>query len=437
MDVWRSRKKRIWWWAGSVLIAVLMSGCFPLVSRTPQPPLLYILEPVAGASVRLGEPVRIRGFWSGEDVRAVTVRVNGKLQTAALIEAPLLTAEWTPKEIGAQVLFLEALDASGRVIARSDVLVVNVVAVAPSAPPPPTLEPPPQSPSPTSFATTPALVATATPALVPTPTPNATESSNAPILVSLVTLAPTPSPTPLPPLLTPPDSPTPQLAVTYFFARVRAGPGTFYPQVGQLDQGEVVTATGRTADQRWWRILYNNSEAWVFGELVSANAAAANVPIVTPPAPPAPPTLPAPTSTPTPSPALMPLAPSPTPTPEWVCTPDSPQWAARLNPTSPSWTFCVAQPLDFMPSGHPDEMALIWHVYGDIKQVELLVESAELGCGKGPESEQKRWLVPPAMAGFAINRATFALGGYKILLAITLNDGRTERYGGLNFCGTR
>ncbi|MCS7088679.1 MAG: SH3 domain-containing protein [Thermoflexales bacterium] len=432
------------------LLVVLASGCIP-VMRTPQPLLLYVIEPVAGASVRVGDSVRVRGFWSGEEVKAVLLRVNGKVQTAAQLEAPLLTVEWTPTQAGTQVLFLEALDASGRVIARSDVLVLQAVAVPSASPPTPTLSAPAEA-SPQSTAQVMIGMPTETPAPAPTdipmasPTPTGAVSTSEVVLISLIT--PSPSPTPMPtsaaallkatPAL---DERVPQLVVTYTFANLRAGPGTFYPKLGQLNQGDVATVTGRTADSQWWRILHGGTEAWVFGALVAPNQAAASVAVVKPAAVPTPPPLPSvsemPHASPAPATPTPEMSPTPTPTPRWVCTPESPQWAARLNPTSPQWTFCVAHPLEFMPSGHPDEMALIWHVYGDIRQVELLVESAELGCGVGPTSEQKRWIVPNAMAGFVLNRATFAPGGYKISLAITLQDGRTERFGALNFCGTR
>ena len=74
-------------------------------------------------------------------------------------------------------------------------------------------------------------------------------------------------------------------------ANLRAGPGTAYPVIGGGKVGQTLVVTGRangSVDSRpvtWWR----TSQGWVAGSLVTANAAAQTVPLVTEvPPPPAP-----------------------------------------------------------------------------------------------------------------------------------------------------
>jgi hypothetical protein len=67
---------------------------------------------------------------------------------------------------------------------------------------------------------------------------------------------------------------------------VRYGPSTLYePPFATMFAGQSAVVTGRLSDNSWYRVIFNNQEGWVFGNLVSTSCMQ-NVPIV--PAPPAP-----------------------------------------------------------------------------------------------------------------------------------------------------
>jgi hypothetical protein len=137
------------------------------------------------------------------------------------------------------------------------------------------------------------------------------------------TLASTPTPakptaTPQPPATTapPPTAPPPtaekaQLSPNSGTVNVRSGPGTNYARIGEASQGQTFEITGKNPGGDWWQINFNGQPAWVFGGMVTANAAAGNVQVAQnipaappPPAPapaPKPAAAPAPTSPPAPT----------------------------------------------------------------------------------------------------------------------------------------
>jgi len=91
---------------------------------------------------------------------------------------------------------------------------------------------------------------------------------------------------------------------------VRAGPGTNYPRIGEVRQGQTFEIIAKNQTGTWWQFDFNGQNGWISGELVSANAAARDVPVATnipapPTAPPAPTRPPQPTSPPPPPPALF------------------------------------------------------------------------------------------------------------------------------------
>jgi hypothetical protein len=86
---------------------------------------------------------------------------------------------------------------------------------------------------------------------------------------------------------------------------IRAGPGTNYPIIGALKDGDIATIVGRNADRSWWYILKEPARGWVislsaYSQVIGDTA---NVPLVaSPPTPIAsavPPTAVQPTSAPT------------------------------------------------------------------------------------------------------------------------------------------
>lgn len=143
---------------------------------------------------------------------------------------------------------------------------------------------------------------TATPAPV-----GAAPAATAVVAAPTATLVP-PSPTAAPP------SPTPEKASFTVSSpgvtNVRSGPGTNYPRIGEVQQGQKFAITGKNPAGTWWQFDYNGRSGWISGELVSTNAAAANAPVVAnipppPTLPPAPTAAPRPTSPPPPPPAIF------------------------------------------------------------------------------------------------------------------------------------
>lgn len=71
--------------------------------------------------------------------------------------------------------------------------------------------------------------------------------------------------------------------VTSADLNVRQGPGTTYPVVGTLQQGEVVEIVGRNAASDWWAITYRTGTAWVFASLLQPDGDVSQVPLVAAP----------------------------------------------------------------------------------------------------------------------------------------------------------
>lgn len=133
---------------------------------------------------------------------------------------------------------------------------------------------------------------------------------------------PTDTPTPLPPTDTPTAAPEPtatptatpvprpQAVADRQGLNVRGGPGTVYPVIGEMGQGETADITGRNTEGSWWQVtLANGRDGWVAASLVTATGPAdaveiaANIPAAPPtatlrPAAPAPAATPAPTARP-------------------------------------------------------------------------------------------------------------------------------------------
>jgi hypothetical protein len=86
-------------------------------------------------------------------------------------------------------------------------------------------------------------------------------------------------------------------------ANVRTGPGTNYPVIGQIRQGETYPLTGRNASGGWWEFAFGQRTGWISASLVESNEQAASVQVSAnvPPAPTA-------TATPTPQPTSPPVA---------------------------------------------------------------------------------------------------------------------------------
>ncbi len=153
--------------------------------------------------------------------------------------------------------------------------------------------------------------ATPTPAGVAAPTGQPVGQQAAPLTATL----PPASPTPAPPSPTPaPPSPTPEMASFTVTSpgetNVRSGPGTGYPRIGTVQQGQSYEILGKNSDATWWQFTFSGQAGWISGQMVNPNAAAQNVqvaaniapPPTSPPAPPRPPA--APTQPPAPPPPV-------------------------------------------------------------------------------------------------------------------------------------
>ncbi len=159
-------------------------------------------------------------------------------------------------------------------------------------------EPPPPTPTPTP---------TKTPVALVTEPEQATAEVPEPVPTSTATLSPEPTAT-----NTPVATPTPVALVTPTLTatlkiepvvklaegsttviNVRAGPGTNYPVVEQLEPGETALVTGENKAEDWWQIDLDPAPevevtGWVFAALVVLTGDGAEIPLVEAPPPPTP-----------------------------------------------------------------------------------------------------------------------------------------------------
>jgi len=129
----------------------------------------------------------------------------------------------------------------------------------------------------------------------PTATPSATASAGP--TRPAPTYTPTPTETPTRTATTTPESPA---VLVESAANVRAGPGTVYPIIGGARAGQRLPVIGQYGD--WWQIMISGRIGWIWGALVTPNAAARQAPQVKDLPPPPPTQTPAPTAAPSPQP---------------------------------------------------------------------------------------------------------------------------------------
>ncbi len=140
----------------------------------------------------------------------------------------------------------------------------------------------------------------AAPTALPTPeTPQAT-------LVPAPTITPTVAATDTPAVA------SPAFTVNNATVNVRQGPGTTYPVIGQVKQGQQMAITGKDPSGSWWQFNYNGDIGWVINDLVQANAGASAVAVAE--NIPSPPTR-APVPTARPAPPAAPAQPAQPPAP--------------------------------------------------------------------------------------------------------------------------
>jgi len=79
-----------------------------------------------------------------------------------------------------------------------------------------------------------------------------------------------------------------EFVVTSGALNVRSGPGTAYPQIGQIRRGETYRITGQNKTADWWQFSYDGKEGWVTGDLVSVTGPTQEVAVVEVSPPPTP-----------------------------------------------------------------------------------------------------------------------------------------------------
>lgn len=367
------------------------------------------MDPQPNASAQTDTEVRVSGAIEGAPEGAsVRVMADGEV-IAQLPAAPAVEVAWRSDTPGSHALYLEVIDVQQKPLARSGLVIVNLV--SPTATP---------------------LPPTATPEPTPLPVPSATPEAAAAVVSATVTAAAAPVE-------------AASAVVSGTIINARSGPGVTYAILTQLNPDAVLPVTGKSADGQWWQVTVNGAPAWVFGALVKPNASAAAAPVVQAPPPPTAAPVAAATAIPAPSATqnLVALGPTQTPIPAAAtadpataglppCNPDNQFWAVRIHKDD-GYTFCTPVPLDFVNGNANETIQLRWHIYG-IDKLELRVDPRGLDCGLG-SSGFKEW-VPFKTETFVLNRSHFKRGGYKIGLWATLADGRVQDWGELDFCGT-
>jgi hypothetical protein len=214
----------------------------------PQAPLVLLLAPVNGSVIAEGATIALHAI--AQDMLAGVARIEFRANEFPVGEVlsdspggqPSLDAivQWTATGTTGHLITVEAFRADGASLGFRDV-VVRVVdqprgQVAES-----------DGTSPTAPTAAPAPTEPASPPTLEIPLTGVTAQIN-----------------------------TPEL-------NVRQGPGTNYPTVGTLRQGEQVQIVGRNTDSTWWAIAYSSGIAWVFAELTIPDGDVSQVPLVAAP----------------------------------------------------------------------------------------------------------------------------------------------------------
>jgi uncharacterized protein YgiM (DUF1202 family) len=127
----------------------------------------------------------------------------------------------------------------------------------------------------------PAVAAAQAPATFATATPTADSPSTA---TPIASASPSPTPTLAPTAAAPALPPTATLipegpaVVVQANANLRGGPGTAYPIVGAARPGQRLLVLGQAGG--WWQVRLDERTAWIWGALVTPNAAAEQAPEV-------------------------------------------------------------------------------------------------------------------------------------------------------------
>lgn len=143
------------------------------------------------------------------------------------------------------------------------------------------------------------------------PTDTAQPTATSTPLPPTDTPEPTATPTDTPePSATPTETPipVPKVAADSQGLNVRSGPGTLYPVVGLMRQGDQADILARSSDGNWWQVMFGDgSDGWIFADLVTASGPVESVALAQ--------NIQPPPATPTPAPPPTPPTPTPPPKP--------------------------------------------------------------------------------------------------------------------------
>jgi hypothetical protein len=233
-------------------------------------PVANITSPASGSSLNQGQEILIT--FNAADINGIAqveLLIDGQPALVESVEPPVnsytASHRWAAQTPGNHVIELRAFNVNSEPSEPSRIFITVVAVDSPAGP----------SPTPAPAADTP------TPVAIPTDTPSPQP----------------PTPTSPAPTATPAAATTTEPSVTAVVGlNVRSGPGTNYPVIGRLAQGQTARITGRDSLSAWWQIDYNSQQGWVSGgsEYSTATNTAA-VPVVQ--APPLP-SVPTPTQIP-------------------------------------------------------------------------------------------------------------------------------------------
>lgn len=399
----------------SMMMLIIGAACGGSASVTPK---AVITSPQANAEIMADSPLQIQGQADGQGI----IRVDVIVDSATLASVPAsdaangvstlpVQAPFSTQTVGSHFAQLKVYGVGDKLIAVSDpvIFVMKLAAVTPTTAPQPT--------------------ATAVP---PTVTPTAVVSGSAELTNTAATTASV--------------SIAPELTITNEFANIRSGPGINFNLVGKLNQNEKAPVRGKNQDGTWWQIAFDkgpNGVGWVFGQLVSVNAAAAQVAAVAaPPTPTSPPAPAGPTATPPGIVAQVTGTPGTTATSSGpVCDASSKDWRGQ----NPNYPFCAnkdptwADPQgdwNVYDNGRDIPLSISWSMYGsNINQVWIHFVQDDNICGFTKQTQHIVNQQVPAAGKYDFNVLQFPYGGtLKVYLTVTLNDGRTVQWGEKKLC---
>lgn len=280
----------------SLACNIQFGGATPAPAQTPVSSILWI-APENNSVIAEGASIEIAASASDslKGIAKITFLVDGKAIAEA--DAPLIDGQatfvakavWVAQGIQGHLLTAEAARADGTVVGEAGVTVQVVartdadstviaallpVGSTPLATPFSTSETPSPAASLEPSATPPVVIAAPT-EITPEAVPSATFAA----------VASAGSPTPEPTFI------APTLRVLSEFLNVRAGPGTDFEAVGQLNQGDTAKVVGRNAERSWVVVEYGSMRGWVttsptvvevIGDTTNIPLVAANVPNPTP-----------------------------------------------------------------------------------------------------------------------------------------------------------